>query len=339
MRAFFYSRPDTLAAVVRAPPHSRYLAGGTSLIDLMKVDVERPEHVINIKALSLDAIEPLPDGGLRLGALATNARTADHPLVRSGYPVLTSALLAGASARIRHVATNGGNINQRTRCHYFYDTNAACNKRAPGTGCAARGARNRVHAILGTSPDCIAAFPSDMCVVLAMLDATINLYGPQGARQVHARDYHRLPGSTPWLETVLRPGELVLSIDLPPVSFGRHYTYLKIRDLNFLALAVVSVAVGLQMDGDVIRHGRVALGGVASRPWYVPEIEDMLRGRRPSHILFRDVAERLVQGAMVDRDSTAKRTLAPRVIQHALWQAAIALPQPDGNLPVWSCAD
>lgn len=328
MRAFSYSRPLTLGAVVHAPPYSRYLAGGTNLIDLMKADVEQPEHVINIKALPLGEIRPLPDGGLELGALATNAHTAAHPLVRARYPLLASAILAGGSPQIRNMATNGGNINQRTRCHYFYDISTVCNKREPGAGCAATGAPSRLHAILGTSPDCMAAFPSDMCVALAALDARVNLFGPAGARQVRIRDYHCRPGNTPWVETVLRKNELVVGIDLPPVSFGRHYTYLKVRDPHVFAFAIVSVAVGLEMEGGIIRHGRVALGGIATRPWYVPAVEDMLRDRAPSVALFHDVARRLLRGAeCTQADDAGKLALAPQVIQRALWQAATGRPQ------------
>lgn len=335
MRAFAYSRPVTLGAVVQAPPCSRYLAGGTNLIDLMKADVEQPEYVINIKALPLGDIRPLPDGGVGLGALATNARTAAHPLVRARYPLLAAAILAGGSPQVRNMATNGGNINQRTRCHYFYDIGTVCNKREPGAGCAAIGARNRVHALLGTSPDCMAAFPSDMCVALAALDARVNLFGPGGARQVRIRDYHCLPGRTPWVENVLRRNELVVGIDLPPFSFGSHYTYLKIRESRTCAFAIISVAVGLEMEGGVIRHGRVALGGVATRPWYVPAVEDMLRGRSPSATLFHDVARLLLHGAVHDQGNADRLALAPRVIQRALWQAVTGSPpcQPCAGMP------
>ncbi|MCE2563215.1 xanthine dehydrogenase family protein subunit M [Komagataeibacter sp. FNDCF1] len=327
MKAFSYSRPATLEAAVHAPPYSRYLAGGTNLIDLMKADVEQPEHVINIKALPLGDIRPLPGGGLGLGALATNACTAAHPLVRAHYPLLASAILAGGSPQIRNVATNGGNINQRTRCHYFYDTGMMCNKREPGAGCSAVGARSRMHAILGTSPDCMAVFPSDMCVALAVLDARINLFGPDGARQVPLRQYHCLPGRTPWVENVLRRNELVVGIELPPVPFGDHHTYLKISDPHAFAFSIISVAVGLEMEGDTIRHGRVALGGVATRPWYVPEVEEMLCDRLPSDALFHEVAGRLLQGALADKGNNEKLAIAPRVIQRALWQAVTASPQ------------
>ncbi|MBB2203286.1 FAD binding domain-containing protein [Gluconacetobacter tumulisoli] len=327
MRRFSYSRPATLDEACHSAEHTRFLAGGTNLIDLMKSDVERPAHVADLKALGMHHIDEQPDGGLRLGALATNADTAAHPLVADRYPLLASAILAGASPQIRNVATNGGNLNQRTRCHYFYDPDMPCNKRSPGTGCSARGGRNRIMAILGTSDACIATFPSDMCVALAALKATVNLTGPEGERSVPIRDYHRLPGETPWRDNILRPGEIVTSIDLPPASFGPHHTYLKIRDRLSFAFAIVSAAIGLQIEDGIIRHGRIALGGVGTKPWCVPAAEALLEGKPPSHSLFRDVAERLLQGAMPDRDNAAKLRLAPRVIERALWQASAGTPQ------------
>ncbi|GBQ86599.1 FAD binding domain-containing protein [Gluconobacter albidus] len=327
MRQFSYSRPNTLDAAQRIPEHTRYLAGGTNLIDLMKSDVERPKHVVDLNALSMSQIEERPDGGLRLGALATNADTAAHPLVRERYPLLASAILAGASPQIRNRATNGGNLNQRTRCHYFYDPDMACNKRSPGTGCSAKGGRNRIMAILGTSESCIATFPSDMCVALAALNATVNLTGPEGERTVLLRDYHRLPQDTPWQDNILRTGEIVTSIDLPPLSFASHHTYLKIRDRQSFAFAIVSVAAGLQMEDNTIRKAFIAMGGVGTKPWCVPEAEALLEGKTPSLSLFHGVAERLLQGAVTDRDNAAKLKQAPRVIIRALSQAAAGTPQ------------
>ena len=327
MRQFSYSRPDTLDAAQRIPEHTRYLAGGTNLIDLMKSDVERPKHVVDLNALSMSQIEERPDGGLRIGALATNADTAAHPLVTERYPLLASAILAGASPQIRNRATNGGNLNQRTRCHYFYDPDMACNKRSPGTGCCAKGGRNRIMAILGTSEACIATFPSDMCVALAAMNATVNLTGPEGERSVPLRDYHRLPENTPWQDNILRAGEIVTSIDLPPLSFGPHHTYLKIRDRLSFAFAIVSVAAGLQMENNTIRKACIAMGGVGTKPWCVPEAEALLEGKTPSPSLFRDAADCLLQGAVTDRDNAAKLKLAPRVIIRALSQAAAGTPQ------------
>ena len=327
MRSFSYSRPTTFDEACRNAEHTRFLAGGTNLIDLMKSDVERPTHVIDIGSLPMRDIADRPDGGLRLGALVTNADTAAHPLVIDRYPLLASAILAGASPQLRNMAPNGGNLNQRTRCHYFYDPAMACNKRSPDTGCAARGGRNRIMAVLGTSDACIATFPSDMCIALAALNATVNLHGPDGGRTVGVRDYHRLPGDMPWRDNILQPGEIVTSIDLPPAPFGPHHTYLKIRDRLSFAFAIVSVAVGLHMEDGRIACGSIALGGVGTKPWCVPEAEALLDGRPPSHSLFRDVAERLLQGAVADRDNAAKIRLAPRVIERALWQAAAGTPQ------------
>lgn len=327
MRHFSYSRPGTVDEACHVPEHTRFLAGGTNLIDLMKSDVERPEHVVDIKSLSMDQIENLPDGSLRLGALATNADTAAHPLVMEHYPLLSSAILAGASPQIRNVATNGGNLNQRTRCHYFYDPDMACNKRSPGEGCSARGGRNRIMAVLGTSEACIATFPSDMCVALAALKATVNLHGPDGERSIPLREYHRMPGDTPWIDNILQTGEIVTSIDLPATSFGQHYTYLKIRDRLSFAFAIVSAAVGLDMQEGVIQRGSLALGGVGTKPWCVPEAEALMTNKPPSHSLFRDVAECILEGAITDRDNAAKLKLAPRVIERALWQAAKGTPQ------------
>ncbi|AQU87512.1 FAD-binding molybdopterin dehydrogenase [Komagataeibacter nataicola] len=327
MRHFAYSRPATFDEACHNAGHTRFLAGGTNLIDLMKSDVERPAHVIDIGSLPMHHIEDQPDGGLRLGALVTNADTAAHPLVVERYPLLASAILAGASPQIRNMATNGGNLNQRTRCHYFYDPAMACNKRSPGTGCAARGGRNRIMAVLGTSDACIATFPSDMCIALAALNATVNLHGPDGERTVGVRDYHCLPGETPWRDNILQPGEIVTAIDLPPAPFGPHHTYLKVRDRLSFAFAIVSVAVGLCMKDGRIGRGSIALGGMGTKPWCVPEAEALLDDRPPSHSLFRDVAGRLLHGATADRDNAAKIRLAPRVIERALWQAVSGTPQ------------
>lgn len=327
MRSFSYSRPSTFAEAYYDSEHTRFLAGGTNLIDLMKSDVERPRHVVDIGSLPMRHIEDRPDGGLRLGALVTNADTAAHPLVADRYPLLASAILAGASPQIRNMATNGGNLNQRTRCHYFYDPAMACNKRSPGTGCSARGGRNRIMAVLGTSNACIATFPSDMCIALAALNATINLHGPNGERTVGVRDYHCLPGDTPWRDNILQPGEIVTAIDLPPAPFGPHHTYLKVRDRLSFAFAIVSVAVGLRMKDGQIERGSIALGGMGTKPWCVPQAEALLEGQSPSHSLFRDVAGQLLHGAVADRDNAAKIRLAPRVIERALWQAASGTPQ------------
>ncbi|RYY57491.1 MAG: xanthine dehydrogenase family protein subunit M, partial [Chitinophagaceae bacterium] len=246
---------------------TRYIAGGTNLLDLWKYDLTHPKELVDInKVEGHHAIERLPDGGLRLGALATNAFTAYNPLVEEKYPLLSKAILAGASPQIRNMATNGGNLLQRTRCYYFYDGTTPCNKREPGTGCSAIGGYNRIMAVLGTSDQCIATFPSDMCVGLAALDATVNVTGPEGERSIPFNDFHRLPGDTPEIDNNLHPHELITSIDLPPNNFQSYNSYLKVRDRNSYAFALVSVATALELDGSMIRQARIALGGLAHKP-------------------------------------------------------------------------
>jgi len=267
MIRFDYARASDVADAVRrgSGAATRFLAGGTNLVDLMKENVERPEHLVDIGRLPLARIEELDGGGLRLGALVTNNQTAYDPRVAARYPLLASAILAGASPQLRNAATNGGNLNQRTRCYYFYDTATACNKREPGSGCGAIGGVTRIHAILGTSEHCIATHPSDMCVALAALEAQVRISGPNGERVVPFADYHRLPSDEPWRDNTLVAGDLVTGIDLPPGDFGRHYTYLKLRDRLSYAFALVSVALIVQKDG----KGCVALGGVAHKPWRI----------------------------------------------------------------------
>ena len=300
----------------------RFLAGGTNLIELMKEQVERPAVLIDIGQLPLDRIEALPDGGLRLGALAANIDTARHPDVAARYPVLAAAILAGASQQLRNAATNGGNLNQRTRCGYFHDPAAPCNKRQPGSGCWAMAAPTRGHAILGASEQCIATHPSDMCVALAVLDARVRLRGPNGEREIPFAEYHRLPGDYPAHDNTLGVDELVTAIDLPPESFPVHHSYLKLRDSQLGAFALVSVAVVLALDPTGrIRKARIALGGVAHKPWRVPAAEQLLIGRMPGATLFDTVADRLLEGAMGRGDSAAKIELARRAIERALTQA------------------
>ena len=290
-----------------------------------------PSRVIDINALPLRAIEELDGGGLRLGALATNAETAYDPRVAARYPVLASAILAGASAQLRNAATNGGNLNQRTRCAYFYDVDAACNKRAPGVGCDAIGGYNRVNGILGTSERCIATHPSDMCVALAILDAEVQVIGPSGERTIAFADYHRLPGDEPWRDNELARGELITSIDLPVRGFADHYTYLKLRDRQSYAFALVSVAVGFEMDGGSITEGRIALGGVAHKPWRVEAAEALLRGEPATTDLFGRVAEIILAGAVGQGSNDFKIDLARRAIMRACGQAAAGTPQPTAD--------
>ena len=329
MIRFDYQRPDATAKAVAAGrgEHAAYLAGGTNLVDLMKENVARPLQVVDINRLPLKAIEVRENGGLRLGALASNADTAYHEEVQARYPLLASALLAGASPQLRNAATNGGNLNQRTRCYYFYDTDTPCNKRNPGEGCGAIGGVNRIHAILGASDQCIATHPSDMCVALAALEAEVQVSGPDGDRTIPFADYHRLPGDEPWRDNNLRAGELVTAIDLPAEGFASNYTYLKLRDRLSYAFALVSVAVAMKMEDGEIAEARVALGGVAHKPWRVPEAEQLLRGERPGEDAFRAVAEALLKGAVGQGENDFKIGLARRAIVRALAQAAAGTPQ------------
>lgn len=329
MIRFDYQRPDATAEAVTAGrgEHAAYLAGGTNLVDLMKENVARPLQVVDINRLPLKAIEARENGGLRLGALASNADTAYHDEVQARYPLLASAILAGASPQLRNAATNGGNLNQRTRCYYFYDTDTPCNKRNPGEGCGAIGGVNRIHAILGASDQCIATHPSDMCVALAALEAEVQVSGPDGDRTIPFADYHRLPGDEPWRDNNLCAGELVTAIDLPVEGFASNYTYLKLRDRLSYAFALVSVAVAMKMEDGEIAEARVALGGVAHKPWRVPEAEQLLRGERPGEDAFRAVAEALLKGAVGQGENDFKIGLARRAIVRALAQAAAGTPQ------------
>ncbi len=329
MNRFDYIRAASVSEAVQqgATPQTSYLAGGTNLVDLMKENVERPTTLIDINRLPIAAIEDIPGGGLRLGALATNADTAYDLRVEQRYPLLASAILAGASPQLRNAATNGGNLNQRTRCYYFYDVGTACNKRAPGTGCGAIGGVNRIHAILGASPSCIATHPSDMAVALAALGATVRVTGPDGERAIPFADYHRLPGDDPSRDNTLRPGELVTAIDLPDEGFPTHYTYLKLRDRLSYAFALVSVAVALRIEDGAIAQARIALGGVAHKPWRKPEAEALLQGKPASPEVFLAAANELLAGAVGQGGNTFKIELARKAILRALRQAADSTPQ------------
>jgi xanthine dehydrogenase YagS FAD-binding subunit len=295
--------PDAAAAVAAVVGQTtddiKFVAGGTNLIDLMKEGVMRPSVLVDIHRLLLANIEPTPDGGLTLGALASNAETADHELVRSQYPMLRAAILAGASPQIRNLATNGGNLLQRTRCFYFYDSLVPCNKRAPGTGCPARAGLSRQHAILGASEHCVATHPSDMCVALAALEAVVQVRSSSGTRSIPFADLHRLPGDRPDIDTTLAPDELIVAIDLPPAArFAAHSTYLKLRERASYAFAMVSVAAALDVDDDGrIRAARVALGGVAHKPWRSVIAEALLVGRPATSASFEPVADALLSQA------------------------------------------
>jgi xanthine dehydrogenase YagS FAD-binding subunit len=329
MNRFAYTRASDIdaAAQAGAAEGSRFLAGGTNLIDLMKENVEQPARVIDIGNLPLKDIHDLDDGGLRLGALATNAHTAYDSRVESRYPLLASAILAGASPQLRNAATNGGNLNQRTRCLYFYDLATPCNKREAGAGCAAIGGLTRMHAILGASDQCIATHPSDMCVALAALGAKVQLRGPKGERSMAFADYHRLPGNAPWHDNNLAPGELVWAIDLPPEDFSRNYSYLKLRDRLSYAFALVSVAAALRVEEGRITEARIALGGVAHKPWRVPAAEQSLIGQPASSADFDAAAQLLLQGASGQGGNDFKIGLARKAVIRALEQAAAGTPQ------------
>jgi xanthine dehydrogenase YagS FAD-binding subunit len=326
MNPFAYQRAERTTSAISAIAQSasaKFLAGGTNLIDLMKDGVELPESLIDINRVPLNAIEELPNGGLRLGALARNSETANHPLVRTKYPLLSRAILSGASPQLRNLATNGGNLLQRTRCYYFMDTGfPECNKREPGSGCGALQGVNRMHAILGWSDECIATHPSDMCVALAALDATIRVQGPKGERTIPFGEFHRLPGKTPHIDTNLDPKELILSVDLPASQFADHSYYLKVRDRSSYEFALVSVAAALEMDGKKIRTARIALGGVAHKPWRSEEAEKELLGKSSDPQTFQRAAQKAVAYAKAHRDNSFKIDLAKRSIVRALTLAA-----------------
>jgi len=320
MNPFQYQRArDESSAAQAIGPRAKFLAGGTNLIDLMKNGVEHPETLIDINRLALAAIEPLPDGGLRLGALARNSDTANHPLVRQQYPLLSQAILSGASPQLRNLATNGGNLLQRTRCPYFMEPAfPQCNKRAPGSGCGAIGGFNRMHAIFGASEQCIAVHPSDMAVALAALDAVIHVRAKAGPREIPIADFHRLPGDTPSIDTNLKADELILSIHLPPSPFAAHSSYVKVRDRASYEFALVSVAAALQIEGGVIRSARLALGGVAHKPWRAQAAEQSLVGQRPAPATFEAAGKQAVTGAKTYSQNAYKVELASRAVARAL---------------------
>jgi xanthine dehydrogenase YagS FAD-binding subunit len=321
MRPFSYSRAvaidDALAAL--RDPSTKLLAGGTNLLDLMKGDVEHPAALVDITRLPLADVAELPGGGLRIGALVRNSDAANHPLVRSRYPLLSQALVAGASPQLRNMATVGGNLLQRTRCHYFYDVAyRECNKRGPGTGCAAREGHNRQHAILGASEQCVATHPSDMAVALAALDAVVQVRGPNGGRSIPLADFHRLPGDTPERDTNLARDELIVAVDLPPSPFAGHAHYLKVRDRASYAFALVSVAAALDLDAGRVRNVRIALGGVAHKPWRALEAERRLVGNPLATDAIVAAGAAAVAGARPLAENAFKVTLAERAVVQAL---------------------
>ena len=324
MIPFDYARATTLDDAVRAgrEPRTRFIAGGTTLVDLMKLHVETPEHVVDIMALpaadaALAAIAELPNGGLRLGALAPMSDAAWDARVRDRYPMVSQSLLLAASGQLRNMATLGGNVLQRTRCWYFRDTASPCNKREPGSGCSALHGPNRMHAVLGGSAQCIATHPSDFAVALAALDATVRVRG-ETTRTIPFTGFHLLPGAHPERETVLRPGELMTAIDLPPLPFSRRSLYLTVRDRASYAFALASAAVAVDVQNGTIRDARVALGGVGTKPWRSREAERALVARPATEATFRAAAEAALRGAVPHGDNAFKIDLAKRTLVRAL---------------------
>ncbi len=328
MRPFTFSRPEAPAlAIAGKDAASRFLAGGTNLVDLMKYDVERPAAVLDLGRIAGLREVTQAGGTLRIGALVTNADAAAHPLVLAHHPLLADAILAGATPQLRNMATTGGNLLQRTRCHYFYDRQTACNKREPGTGCPAIGGVNRIHAILGASESCIATHPSDMCVALAALEAVVVAQGPEGERRIPMAEFHRLPGNEPQRDTTLGERELITAVEIPAWDYGAHRTYLKLRDRLSYAFALVSVAAAVTLEGGRIAKARIALGGVAHKPWRVAEAETMLQGQAPGEDAFAAAASLILRGAQGQGHNDFKIELARRAIPRALHQAAHATPQ------------
>jgi xanthine dehydrogenase YagS FAD-binding subunit len=332
-----YARASDVADAVRriaADPAAKFIAGGTNLIDLMKENVARPSRLIDITHLPLNRIEETQAGGLRIGALVANSDLAWHPQIAARYPLLASAILAGASAQLRNMASTAGNLLQRTRCMYFYDTTTQCNKREPGSGCSAIEGINRMHAILGASVRCIATHPSDMCVALAALEARVLATGSAGERNIAFADFHRLPGDTPHIDSNLGGDEIITAVELPPQGFAKSYSYLKIRDRLSYAFALVSIAVGLDIEGDTIRDARLALGGVAHKPWRDREAEGELNGAQPTRDNFLRAANIVLRDARGFGHNDFKIELARRGIVRALAQAARGTPQSQSSKKV-----
>jgi xanthine dehydrogenase YagS FAD-binding subunit len=323
MQPFHYVRAETTDQAVTAGQRdaARFVAGGTTLIDLMRLEVMRPTSLVDITGLPLATIDDL-GGGLRIGALATNTDVAYHPLVAARFPALAEALLSGASPQLRNMATVGGNLLQRTRCPYFRDGTSPCNKRAPGSGCAAQDGFTRSHAVLGTSARCIATHPSDMCVALVALDAIVHTHGPSGDRAIPIADFHTLPGEHPEIESVLVPGELVTSVELPASPFAARSRYTKVRDRASFSFALASAAVALDLRGGTVRDARIALGGVATKPWRAKDAERALIGKPPSLDSFRRAAAIALEGAAPRDDNAFKVELGRRTLLRALQRGA-----------------
>ena len=325
MRNFSYSRattPDDAVQLISSLNQGRFLGGGTNLVDLMRENIEQPAALVDVTRIQQAAIEETPAGGLSIAAAVRNSAVANHPLVRQRYPLLSQAILCGASGQIRNMATTGGNLMQRTRCYYFYDRSARCNKREPGAGCDALDGFNRIHAVLGASEHCIATHPSDMCVALAALDATVHVAGPQGKRSIAFEEFHLLPGDTPHLETALRSDELIVSVELPPIAFAGNSVYRKVRDRASYAFALVSVAAALEIEGGLVRSARVALGGVAPKPWRARKAEQALVGSEAGVQAFRSAADAEMAEARGHGDNNFKIELARRTMTAVLLEVA-----------------
>ncbi|HEY8560038.1 MAG TPA: xanthine dehydrogenase family protein subunit M [Pyrinomonadaceae bacterium] len=325
MRPFKYSRATdavSAAKAVAANKEAAFLAGGTNILDLMKEDVARPSELVDISRLALMQIRNAKNGGISIGALAKNTDTANHPLIRQNYPLLSQAILAGASGQIRNMASNGGNLMQRTRCQYFYDVAMPCNKREPGSGCGALEGINRMHAIFGWSDKCIAVHPSDMCVALAALDAVVKVQDAAGKeRAIPFADFHRLPGDLPQADNTLNPGEIITAIEIPPNKLAARSYYLKVRDRASYAFALVSVAAGLETDGNKIKSARIAMGGVAHKPWRATEAEKYLAGKDATDANFVEAANAEMKNARSFEHNKFKIELGRRAIVRALSMA------------------
>ncbi|HEX8139789.1 MAG TPA: xanthine dehydrogenase family protein subunit M [Pyrinomonadaceae bacterium] len=326
MRPFKYVRAinaDEAARAVASNPQAKFLAGGTNILDLMKEDVERPNELVDLTRLKLAEIKTAPGGGLTIGALAKNTDTANHPLIRKNYPLLTQAIVAGASGQLRNMATNGGNLMQRTRCQYFYDTAMPCNKREPGSGCGALEGLNRIHAIFGWSEKCVATYPGDMANALYALEAVVRVRNAEGReRTIPIGEFHRLPGDTPERDNNLQHGELITAIELPKSPFAKHSYYLKVRDRASYAFALVAVAAALELDGGRVKQARIVLGGVAHKPWRSPEAEAALSGRPASEESFRRAAEAALKDAKPLAHNAYKVELGKRAVVRALMRAS-----------------
>ncbi|HEV2912268.1 MAG TPA: xanthine dehydrogenase family protein subunit M [Pyrinomonadaceae bacterium] len=326
MRPFKYVRAsdmDAAARAVAANPQAKFLAGGTNILDLMKEDVERPNELVDLTRLKLAEIKAADGGGVSIGALAKNTDTANHPLIRQNYPLLTQAIVAGASGQLRNMATNGGNLMQRTRCQYFYDTAMPCNKREPGTGCGALEGLNRIHAILGWSEKCVATYPGDMANALYALEARVRVRNASGGeRTIPVGEFHRLPGDTPERDNNLQHGELIVAIELPKSNFAKNSYYLKVRDRASYAFALVAVAAALELDGGTIRQARIVMGSVAHKPWRSPEAEAALSARPASEESFRQAAEAALKDARPLAHNAYKVELGKRAIVRALMRAS-----------------